>query len=217
MTMQTNNNFQIEISSESLQILKQIHQKMDVGFFHQHVHILYDLRTMLNKEFANYLEIGVFGGATSSLMLSHPQKTKVVGIEINPQDKFKNFIESNNIHNNEFYYIGGNSRSSDTINKIKELIPEVDILFIDGDHSYDAVIDDFSNYHNQVLPGGFIVFDDYWDSVSSAGVKPAVDFIVNNLLNDQYEIWGYLPDTVKSGDYISDQNLSNEFILKKIR
>lgn len=214
--MQTNKGIEIEVTSESLEILKKIHERMDVGFFHQHVHILYDLRSMIEKDLVNYLEIGVFGGATSSLMLSHPKKTKVVGVEINPQEKFKTFIESNNIFDNEFYYIGGNSRHHQTVNKIKEMIPQVDILFIDGDHSYDAVLEDFLNYKNLVLQGGYVIFDDYWDSVSSAGVKPAVDFIVDNLLGDDFEVLGYLPNTVDSNDYISLQNLSNEFLLRKL-
>jgi hypothetical protein len=96
------------------------------------------------------------------------------------------------------------------------MIPQVDILFIDGDHSYDAVLEDFLNYKNLVLQGGYVIFDDYWDSVSSAGVKPAVDFIVDNLLEDDFEVLGYLPNTVDSNDYISLQNLSNEFLLRKL-
>ncbi len=36
-----------------------------------------------------------------------------------------------------------------------------DVVVIDGDHSYDGVRRDFENYAGHVLPGGFIIIDDY--------------------------------------------------------
>jgi predicted O-methyltransferase YrrM len=37
----------------------------------------------------------------------------------------------------------------------------VRLLFIDGEHSYDAVREDLANYADLVSPGGMLVFDDY--------------------------------------------------------
>ena len=38
-------------------------------------------------------------------------------------------------------------------------------MFIDGDHSYQAVFNDFYMYKDLVEVGGYIVFDDYWLTV----------------------------------------------------
>lgn len=44
-----------------------------------------------------------------------------------------------------------------------------DFIFIDGDHTYAGVKNDFDNYHRAVKAGGYIVFDDYgspgWEDV----------------------------------------------------
>lgn len=36
-----------------------------------------------------------------------------------------------------------------------------DVVVIDGDHSYDGVRRDFENYAGHVVPGGFVIIDDY--------------------------------------------------------
>lgn len=46
--------------------------------------------------------------------------------------------------------------AKDFLNKIEN----IDILFIDGDHSYKGVIDDYNLYHPRVRKGGLIVFHD---------------------------------------------------------
>jgi predicted O-methyltransferase YrrM len=43
---------------------------------------------------------------------------------------------------------------------------KIDFLFIDGDHSYEAVKRDFNLYFDFIRPGGTIVLHDYgWSSV----------------------------------------------------
>eukprot|EP01036_Dinobryon_divergens_P031859 gene31859-41342_t len=49
----------------------------------------------------------------------------------------------------------------------------IDCVFIDGDHSYQAVRDDITNYSPIVKPGGYVIFDDY--SRYYEGVVRAVD------------------------------------------
>jgi hypothetical protein len=62
----------------------------------------------------------------------------------------------------------------------------VDVLIIDGDHSYAGVKFDFENYLDAIKPGGFVIFDDYgaagWPDVQAfvdAEVRSSsrVDFI----------------------------------------
>ncbi len=54
-----------------------------------------------------------------------------------------------------------------------------DMIFIDGDHSYEGVKLDFDIYHKMVKPSGYIIFDDY-DRAKWPGV---VQFIDNDIPN----------------------------------
>jgi predicted O-methyltransferase YrrM len=49
----------------------------------------------------------------------------------------------------------------------------IDILFIDGDHSYDGVIQDCQNYLPLLKSGGYVAFHDY--NNVAFGVKQAAD------------------------------------------
>ena len=54
----------------------------------------------------------------------------------------------------------GDSRDQMMIRKVAGLAASVDLLFIDGDHSYEAVRADWENYHSLVRPGGIVAFHD---------------------------------------------------------
>ena len=97
-------------------------------------------------------------------------------------------IEKFNIFNNHYEYIQGNSQKIETIEKLKTFIDDIDVLFIDGDHSSNGVKNDFELYSPMVKNGGYIVFDDYNDYEFSPEVRPMVDHIISTL--DGYEIIG---------------------------
>jgi predicted O-methyltransferase YrrM len=50
------------------------------------------------------------------------------------------------------------------------------LMFIDGDHSYEGVRSDFETYHSRLDQGGYLVFDNYLD-----GTSPGVDRFVDEL------------------------------------
>ncbi|MHA2127864.1 MAG: O-methyltransferase [Promethearchaeota archaeon] len=58
--------------------------------------------------------------------------------------------------------IRGNSHKFLTFQKIKKILKKrkLDVLFIDGDHSYEGVKKDFEMYKSLVKPGGLICFHD---------------------------------------------------------
>lgn len=61
------------------------------------------------------------------------------------------------------------STSADFSKLLKE--DSVDMLFIDGVHNYDGVMDDFNNYYQKVKKGGIIAFHDvllYDDTIGKA-------------------------------------------------
>jgi cephalosporin hydroxylase len=68
-------------------------------------------------------------------------------------------------YNNVFTYTG-DSHSSSTLHDIKNILKDekLDFLFIDGDHTYKGVKQDFEMYKSLVSPGGWIGFHDINDT-----------------------------------------------------
>ena len=71
----------------------------------------------------------------------------------------------------------------------KNILPKIDLseinyVFLDGDHSYEAVINDLNNCKIIVENNGVILCDDY-DLSYALGVKKAIDEFVNK---EQYDI-----------------------------
>jgi cephalosporin hydroxylase len=206
----------MKITKESLNLTQKISDEIKNQTFHHHYHILFDIANSFqtNKEL-NYVEIGCYAGGSACLLLQRP-KTNVTSIDLgNPIDKSVviNNVNKLNKLSNKFVYLKGNSQTEEMVNKLKSVTPNIDILFIDGDHSYKGVINDFNLYHNLVNPGGYIVFDDYLDFKHSPNVKPAVDFLVKSL-NGKYEIIGTLDNVF--GARPTSLKKNNTFILKKI-
>jgi cephalosporin hydroxylase len=134
---------------------------------------------------------------------------------------FENVINYKS-NNNYYKFIEGNSQSQTTKDKVIETLSnsrvlgytnKIDILFIDGDHSFDGVFNDFSMYEELVNVGGYIIFDDYNDKEFSPEVKSAVDGLIPSLSN--YEIIGTLEN--KLGAYPSELKEGNCFVIKKIK
>lgn len=73
-----------------------------------------------------------------------------IELEINPQS--------------DFQLIEGDSHAPETVARIKDALPEVDFLFIDGDHSYEGVKADFDNFSPLVTSGGMVAFHDIHDA-----------------------------------------------------
>lgn len=202
------------ITQESKELVEFISNNMESHTFHHHYHILYDLRTFLGKDPINYVEIGCFAGGSACLMTSHPYPTNCLSIDIGspiPPEIAKANVAKYKKEHNTWEYFKGSSRNLSTINIVKNKFPVIDLLFIDGDHSYQAVIDDFYNYKDLVPVGGYIIFDDYLDFKHSPEVKPAVDHIVKELAPN-YEIIGTLKNEFKAKP--ASKELSNEFIIK---
>lgn len=214
--MNENNKNELEITKDSLIKLNNIIEYMEGDTFHKHTHILYDIRTKLGKDKINYLEIGSYAGASISLISSHYFPTNCYSLDLGfpiPQNVVENNVSKfRNVESN-FTYIKGNSQNEEIITYVKKTIKDIDILFIDGDHSLNGVYNDFYNYVELVKSGGYIAFDDYLDNKFSPEVKPSVDNIVLKLDSNQYEIIGLVKyDYLKE---FTDLDYNNIFLIKK--
>lgn len=198
--------------------------------FHEHTYILYDIRTLLGEKIKTYMEIGSYVGSSASLILQNPFPTKLICIDpctlnrnhyngtMDQYSTLKMNLKKNNINNCDFTIERYLSTDTNLLNKFKNNNLKIDILFIDGVHRYDEVVQDWNNYKDFVNPGGFIVFDDYCDKTHSPEVRQGVDDIVKNLNTDIYEIIGTLDNIHKIGHNNINYkypNIINEFIIYK--
>ena len=101
----------------------------------------------------NILEIGVRTGISTAAFL--------VGLEYNGGHLYSVDIEEacgKVVESTNWTFIHDSSRNADAI---KSKIPQVlDILFVDGDHTYEGTRDDFTNYAPLVRSGGLIICHD---------------------------------------------------------
>lgn len=60
------------------------------------------------------------------------------------------------------HLIRADSKDPKTIKQLLEILGQtkIDLLFIDGDHTYEGVKADFQNYSPMVSKGGMVVFHD---------------------------------------------------------
>jgi predicted O-methyltransferase YrrM len=202
-------------------IVKRIADTMKGNTFHHHFHILYSLRDLIQKETAVYTEIGTFNGGSMCLMLQHPKNTEVVSIDpFHLERTNKRIVQENisnfNVHSRKVKLTEQFSNNPAFLQQLKEENFTTDILFIDGDHSYNAVLEDFYNFKDFINPDGFIVFDDYHDAQYSPEVRPAVDAIMKEIVNKK------LPFRIVGNPfnfcsvYPQEFKFMNEFIIQRI-
>ena len=208
----------MKFTQESVNLVHHISETMESHTFHHHYHILYDIRTLMGEKPLNYVEIGAFAGGSASLMSQHPFPTNCFSIDIGqpiPPEIAKRNVATFKTDNNTWEYIQGSSYNPNTVKLLKNKISTIDILFIDGDHSFNAVIKDFESYKNMVSPNGYVIFDDYHDHKHSPEVKTAVDYMSNNNYFKGFEVLGGgFKNTLKA--YPAHKEYINEYIIKKL-
>lgn len=218
-------------SQESLNILRDVNSHNKLNKFHEWTHILYGIRTIMGSDIKTYMEIGSYIGSSASLVLRNPFPTNVICIDpcnlppshyggTKSQDEtLLHNIKNNNIHNYNIKLCKKYSNDKILLKQFNDTNTKVDILFIDGAHDYNGVINDWKNYNGFVNSGGYIIFDDYNDYKYSPEVKPAVDEIVKHIDRKVYEIIGSplntLDDTSVGYNNTYGLKYSNEFIIHK--
>lgn len=206
----------MKYTKESLTLTQKISKEIDEQTFHHHYHILYDIATSYDSlKDLTYVEIGCYAGGSACLLLQRPN-TNVISIDLGtpmPPDVVQQNVSKLNVHKNSYIYLQGNSQTVEMVEQLKTNINEIDILFIDGDHSYQGVINDFLLYNELVTSGGYIVFDDYNDWEHSPEVKLAVNNLVESY-KSQFEIIGTITNTYEARP--ASYKEGNVFIIKKL-
>ena len=158
--------------------------------FHEHVKLLGYLCMDTFNMPGDIVEIGVWKGKSLALMDKlAPRGTKVIGVdpcEISGQkDELTTFVSE--LIPNATVVVNYSERA---IKDVLSLSTKFKILHIDGGHQEHHVWSDFILYSQFVVPGGYVIFDDYADDKHSPEVKIAVDQMYRKSLFDGFDVLG---------------------------
>jgi glycosyltransferase involved in cell wall biosynthesis len=131
--------------------------------------------TQNNINLNNVLEIGSYSlGSTSSLVEIFEN---VISVDISKGQFWDDF----KLKNDNWDYFIGDSSSSEMLEKIKNLNTKFDLIFIDGDHTYDGVKRDFVIYKEFLNDKGIIAFHDILDTDFHKSHNCNVDLFWNEI------------------------------------
>jgi predicted O-methyltransferase YrrM len=119
------------------------------------------IRLVSEREPKVVVEIGTAQGGTYWAWCRVAASTAhLVSIDLPGNDEWDARVRSYPRPTQNQTVIRADSHDPRTIRSLDGLRASVDLLFIDGDHSYDGVRADFENYAPLVRPGGLIAFHD---------------------------------------------------------
>ena len=136
----------------------------------QHVDELTEFTRIVRKQAPRtVLEIGTAQGGVFWLMcrLAAPNAT-LISLDLPPSERHSGGeriaidLESMKNSGQTVHVIHGDSHAPETPEQVQKLLGDrtIDLLFIDGDHTYDGVRQDYLMYSPLVRPGGLIAFHD---------------------------------------------------------
>jgi len=125
-----------------------------------------------------FLEIGVYKGQILSLMelltRESNKKSTIVGVTPLFDEAFANYdrlpyikylFQVNDLTMENTTVHDGFSQNPDIIKKVYDQGP-FDMVYVDGDHSYQATVDDINNFDVCLKPGGYMIVDDASDFIN---------------------------------------------------
>ena len=167
---------QMLLADTSNELKNKIEENIEGRCCHHKVIVLKFIRDFFARRIKRYLEIGVHNGTSMSYVLNSNSPIVALGVDLF-EDTYgyyqqhdhinikqtKNNIKKNNPYNYQFTLIKGNAWDTNTFDQVEQTLQgePVELLFIDGDHSYEGVKKDFTIYSTLVNSGGLIVLDDY--------------------------------------------------------
>ena len=160
------------------------------------------------------LEVGTFRGGTAMLWahMVEPFNGKVYCCDLcfdwGAFNGFGYFGKDNKVYPRQVYddspyskfitEIQGNSHDPLYIDNVFKTVGMVDMLFIDGDHSYEGVKQDFENFYPLVKMGGYILFHDIVGSDFHRANGCVVDEFWNEI-KDVYQTWEFIDQNEYTG------------------
>ena len=117
-------------------------------------------------------EIGTAKGGTMFLLMrALPSATRFIGIDLYVKNRI--LLKRLRRPGQRLRLIDGDSHDERTLRKVKRILggERLDVLFIDGDHTYEGALLDFLLYRELVREGGLIAFHDIQPDGSERGLS----------------------------------------------
>jgi autotransporter strand-loop-strand O-heptosyltransferase len=174
-------------SEKTLEVI--IQESYDLGMVQNHKEIFKASNFFKNLDVINFMEIGTDQGGTFAIWSKLAKKDGIrISVDL-PHGEFgrsnynllkrDNYLKSlgDNVH-----IIHGNSHNKEIKERVNNILGEnkVDFLFIDGDHTYEGVKQDYEMYKEFVKVGGWIGFHD----IKSTDFHHSVNCMVDKFWNE---------------------------------
>jgi predicted O-methyltransferase YrrM len=158
------------------------------------------------------IEIGT-GGAASTIAFGEALRLNgrghLLSIDINEKfiERASQIFEVHRL-NSHVTFIKGSSSSEAIRQLISAQAKQADILFIDGDHSFDGCLSDFESYRHLLAPEALVIFHDTGPfPLSASDLVARLDLAQNETLPlqvcDGRAIY-HRPDVAKAVDWITE-------------
>lgn len=173
--------------------------------FNVESHMTFNERVVLYKlsnSFVHIAEIGSYIGASACCFgtgASANKRKQIICIDTwnndamseGNRDTWDEFKKNTASFSESVFPVRG--LSTDVVEQVRKIAPCLDLLFIDGDHSYEGVKADWEAYKDFLKPSSLVVFHDYgW----AEGVKRVVHEDVMPLVSSHDHLpnmwWGTL-------------------------
>lgn len=132
-----------------------------------------------NQKPDTILEIGVAQGGSLYTWVRHAAPSRAVSVDIDHNGREPLFAEFCKPTATDLYCITGDSSADATVSMVDDTLDSdpIDFLYIDGDHSYSAVRQDFERYTTFLADDGIVGMHDignedtgvprFWDELKS--------------------------------------------------
>jgi predicted O-linked N-acetylglucosamine transferase (SPINDLY family) len=178
-------------------------QARDIGMVQVDAEILSLCEFFQDKRLNHVMEIGSRHGGTFFLWC-RLAKGRKISLDV-AEGGFGGLHEEDAILRNEsmqhwaagVYPLLADSHDPSTLERVRRILEHemLDLLFIDGDHTYEGVKADYEIYSDIVKPGGYIAFHDIVDSQQHRDKNCFVARFWNELRGEKFEfnthgVWG---------------------------
>jgi predicted O-methyltransferase YrrM len=145
------------------------------------------------------VEIGSYLGASSCFLAEGLKSGRIYCIDTwqndamteGSKDTYTEFKKNTRTYKDKIIDLRG--WSYDMIDTIKALNKPIDLLFIDGDHSYEGVKKDWDLYSPMLKKGSVVIFHDYgWAEGVQKVIREDVSPLVKKHKNLPNMWWGWI-------------------------
>ena len=125
-------------------------------------------RLVRSQQAAQILEIGrYYGGSAFLFAVASDHNSMVTSIDIAPQNDelLQIALKKSGLAHKVQLLVGDSSGS-------EAKVDFYDLIFVDGDHSYEGVLKDYEHWRKAVKPGGYLVFHNAGAGRPQTGTAP---------------------------------------------